>query len=158
MQAGGDDVRAELDAAGEGARDGGQVLAHVLELVLFLTLGEPAGQLLADRRVAVLLRQVDLEPHRRLLDDAQLRERRLVVVVDAAVLVGVGDAVVGGVRDDEDARLRDLPFVDRRHEEPTEHVLVRPLHVCLGALNAGRLLRRVLPLGERLDRGLELGE
>ena len=42
--------------------------------------------------------------------------------------------------------LRDLPLVDRHHEEAREEVLVAALHVLLRPLDAGAVVRRVLPI------------
>ena len=42
--------------------------------------------------------------------------------------------------------LRDLPLVDRHHEESREEVLVAALHVLLRPLDAGAVVRRVLPI------------
>ena len=121
-----------------------------------LLLLRPRRHPLADRRAAVLLAQVHLEPRHRLLEHADLLEPRLVEVVDLPILRVVRDAVVGRVRQHEHARLRHLPLVDRRDEDGGEHAAVRARDVRLRALDRRLLLRPVLPPRQRIEHRLQL--
>ena len=121
-----------------------------------LLLLRPRRHPLADRRAAVLLAQVHLEPRHRLLEHADLLEPRLVEVVDLPILRVVRHAVVGRVRQHEHARLRHLPLVDRRDEDGREHAAVRARDVRLCALDRRLLLRPVLPPRQRIEHRLQL--
>ena len=49
--------------------------------------------------------------------------------------------IVRALRHDEDAGLRNFPFVDRRNEEAAEDILIRSLHIGLGTPMPASLLR-----------------
>ena len=96
----------------------------MLELVLGLVAAEERLGHLAEADGAVLLGEVDLDAVDGLLDDANLAQRRLVVVVDPLRLRRVGDTVVGAAREHEDALLLHADVVELAHGEAAEDLPV----------------------------------
>mmetsp|Transcript_46111 Transcript_46111/g.148537 ORF Transcript_46111/g.148537 Transcript_46111/m.148537 type:complete len:245 (+) Transcript_46111:244-978(+) len=139
-------------------RQRGAVLARVVKLVLdaaregiVLGAGRDLGNLPLEPLVPllrpgspVLPPEVDLEPVRRLLEGEYVAQRRLAVVLHLARLLVVLDPKVRGGREDEHARLQQLPLVDGRDIKGGERRLLG--HVHLAALHARLLVARPLPL------------